>query len=612
MQFWLINSIFPLLTSSWIFSSCIASIPLSIWWIYQRSALPRGYRRHKEIIPRKRKAINRNRYRPKKVPENLDAIIVGSGVGGLTAAGLLARIGWHVLVLEKHYIMGGCIHNFEDHGYEWDTGLHYLGDLEKRKELLDIITDKPIEWNQIGTKDDGTYDVVVYHNGRDEVNISEGYKFKAGKKKFIDTMSERFPDERKALEKYIELVENVAGKKVFFLLKVVRPKWLAKLIYFFVKFTFEKWARKSALEVIQELTENKTLQTVLTGQWGDYGLLPSKVSFLMHAGVVHHYLEGAWYPALGADDIVNKIVPIIEKSNGAVLTQATVDEILIDDNGKAYGVKVNGNEILAPCIVSNIGFLNTRDRLLPEKFVPKSWSKITRDNGSLDLKYLFIGLEGSPEELNLPSHNLWSYPHEDYDKYLEEYMKNPLEAPMFAFISFPCTRYRKEYWEEKYPNKSNCLVLTVSNYKWFERWKDQPQGKRDNEYEELKDKFKERMLEEFCRYYPNLKSRIVYSDVGTPLSFEHYIGTDTGAYGLEMGVWRFRSDISEVLRPNTEIPGLYLTGQDISTLGVFGAVVGGVLTAHSILGYGGIDDILTGRNLISDIKHQLQQCCDSV
>jgi len=583
----------------WFLLSCIIAIG---WFIYRRKSLPRGYKQVHEHTPRKRRTPNRNKYNRSKVPEDLDAIIIGSGIGGLTTAALLSKVGWRVLVLEQHYVAGGCIHNFEDQGFEWDTGLHYLGDLDKRKDLLDLIADKPIEWKQMGYENDGIYDLVIYHHGKEKVDLDEGYKFKAGKENLIEGLIEKFPEEEEAIRRYVNLVEIVAKKRMFFLLKILRPKWLAKLIYFLVRRSFEGWARRSALEVVQELTEDKVLQSVLTCQWGDNGVIPSQVSFLMQAGVTQHYMAGAWYPKYGADSIVNAIIPTIEKSGGTVLTRAKVSEILVDGTGRARGVKVNGDSIFARYIISNAGFFNTRDRLLPYRSVPRSWYKIGREKRSIDIIYLFVGLEGTPDELNLPSHNLWSYPQEDYDDFLEKYLQNPLEAPMFAFISFPCTRYDREYWNRKHPGRSNCLVLTVGRYEWFEEWKDFPQGKRGDDYEDYKSRFKERMLEELFRYYPNLKTYVSYTEVGTPLSFEHFIGSDSGAFGLEMGIWRFEEEYSEILRPETDVPGLYLTGQDISTLGVFGAASGGVLTAHAILGYGGILDIITGRNLFNDLR----------
>jgi all-trans-retinol 13,14-reductase len=89
---------------------------------------------------------------------------------------------------------------------------------------------------------------------------------------------------------------------------------------------------------------------------------------------------------------------------------------------------------------------------------------------------------------------------------------------------------------------------------------------------------------------------------GSSLTFNHYLGSHYGeVYGLEGAPERFQ--VKDWLRPRTDIKGLYMTGQDVTTLGVTGALMSGILTAHSCLGYGGVSDLISGRNLIEDIWH---------
>lgn len=104
------------------------------------------------------KQYNKNRYTTSKVPKNIDVIVIGSGIGGLTFAALLAKSGKKVLVLEQHYLAGGTTHSFEDKGVEHETGVHYIGNIEKRKPILDLITHNPLEWCKLGwERDDGRF-----------------------------------------------------------------------------------------------------------------------------------------------------------------------------------------------------------------------------------------------------------------------------------------------------------------------------------------------------------------------------------------------------------------------------------------------------------------------
>ena len=103
----------------------------------EKRQLPKGFRHARASgVPPRQSLPNRDRYSRKKVPPASDAIVIGSGMGGLSCAALMARAGRRVLVLEQHYIAGGATHAFKDGGYEFDTGVHYVGNIDKRKHRL--------------------------------------------------------------------------------------------------------------------------------------------------------------------------------------------------------------------------------------------------------------------------------------------------------------------------------------------------------------------------------------------------------------------------------------------------------------------------------------------
>jgi all-trans-retinol 13,14-reductase len=541
----------------------------------------------------------RDGYSKKKIPENLDAIVIGSGIGGLTTAGLLSKVGKKVLVLEQHYIAGGCTHAFEDHGYEFDTGIHYVGNIEKRKKILDLISDEEIKWDKMG-REDGKF---IY----DEIKIGDKeYNLQAGEENFIKEFTTKFPKEKDNIIKYINLVKKVAKKDFFFLSKIAKPRWLVKLISPFINKNFFEMTQKTVLEVMNEITNNQDLIAALCGQFGDSGPTPSKCSFFMHASVVNHYLEGGWYPNGGTSEIARKIIPTIEKAGGRVLVRKAVEKIIIKNN-KAIGVKmVNGDEIFAKQIISSAGINNTYKKLLDKKYVPDKIHKLIDSIGlSCSMVYLFVGMEGTPTELKLRSANIWSYPISDYDKMLEDFYKDPENAPIPLFIGFPCAK--DSSWESRYPNKSNAVILTMSEYDLFKKWdKNQNFGKkpkREEEYDKLKKIFQKRILEEgLYKYYPQTKGKVKFTSIGSPLTFNYYIGSTKGeVYGADMNPNRFQKD--DLLRPKTDINGLYLTGQDITTLGFTGAMMAGILTASEVLGYGNIIDIMSGRNVIEDLLY---------
>lgn len=542
----------------------------------------------------------KNGYSKRKIKADIDVIVIGSGLGGLTTAALLSKVGKRVLVLEQHYIAGGCTHSFIDKGYEFDIGLHYVGHANKLSKLLDLITYQKIKWDKMGTKENGfVYDEIVVEN--------KTYNFKAGEKEFIEELSKHFPKERNNIQNYIKDVKRTSRLGLYFKLKIVKNKFISKIVNYLFNKSFFKSLEITAYQQVAKYIKNKKLQTILMGQFGDYGRSPYKENSFIHSGVVNHYLDGGWYPAGGTSEIAKKIIPIIESTGGCVLVRKAVESIIIKNN-QAIGVKMsNGDEIFADKIVSACGLPNTYKKLIPKDFVKESKItklKITKLNQlgvSGSLIYLFVGIKGSPEKLNLRSSNIWHIPGHNIDYILEKSHEDPINNPLIMFIGFPCAKDSK--WNERFPNKSNAVILCLTGYDYFKKWNTFKQGKRGDEYQEIKKKLENKILEEgLYHYYPQTKGLVDYVNLATPLTFNHYINSTKGeAYGLETNKIRFDKD--DWINPKTEIKNLYLTGQDILSAGISGAIMSGVITAHSILDYGTITDLLSGRNLLSDINH---------
>ena len=146
------------------------------------------------------------------------------------------------------------------------------------------------------------------------------------------------------------------------------------------------------------------------------------------------------------------------------------------------------------------------------------------------------------------------------------------------------------------------MIKTVNE--WFKDWKDIPMNKRKQNdlYQIAKGTIEAKMLDGLFKHYPQLKNKIDFVELATPLTYNHYIGTRMGeSYGMEFN--GKRCDKNNTIRPDTSIEGLYLTGQDILTPGVTGALLSAIVTVNSVLGYGGIVDILSGREFMKELIH---------
>ncbi|MFI5366043.1 MAG: phytoene desaturase family protein [Candidatus Binatia bacterium] len=502
--------------------------------------------------------------------EQYDAIVIGSGIGGLAAAALLAKYGGQrVLVLERHYVAGGYTHTFHRPGYEWDVGVHYLGEMQQGtlvRALFDELTDARLEWADMGD----VYDRFVIGN--------EVYDFPKGKENLRRSLKERFPGDEVAIDGYFALVEQAMASSVsFYQGRVLPEEFAASLPQEFLGF-----AGRTTRSVLESLTHNQRLIGVLTGQYGDYGLPPAESSFAMHATVANHYFEGGFYPIGGAARIAETIVPLITAAGGRVLINAEVAEI-VTENGRAQGVRMarDGAIIRAPLVISDAGVLNTFTRLLPvETRAALGIAQALQPlRPSLAHLCLYIGLTRTARELGLPRANLWIYPDEHHERNLATFVADA-EAPLpVIYISFPSAK--DPDFERRHPGRATIDIITVAPYERFAAWEGTTWKDRGGEYEAVKERLAQRLLDALFVYVPQAKDHIDLYELSTPLTTKHFCNYQMGElYGLDHTPGRFGQPI---LRPQTPLPGLYLTGQDIATAGVVGALIGGVLSASAIL-----------------------------
>ena len=497
-----------------------------------------------------------------------DYVVIGSGMGGMTTAAMLAKLGHRVLVLEQHYVPGGFTHTFKRKKWVWDVGVHAVGEVNDKAlvgRVLHALTDGRLQWASLGK----IYEEFYYPDLRID--------FPDNRPQFREALVAAFPAEAAAIDEYLKTVRQVgATMRNYYLSRMLPPSW-APLFDRLIAGKAHELLTQRTQTVLDKMTSNERLKTVLTAQWGYYGVTPDRSSFAIHALVAKHFWYGGYYPVGGAGKIAEELLTTVANAGGWTRIRAEVDHILID-NGRAVGVQLkDGERIRAKRVVSAAGALPTVERLLPESERHKAWAQsIEALKPSPCHVCLYLGFKGDIRQAGASASNKWFY--ETWDS-TEKYwdIAHPTKEAPVLYCSFPSL---KDPLHDPGPELLHTgEVVTFVPYDLFKPWADGRWQKRGDEYEAFKDKLQERLLAQFFRHMPELKKHLAYVELSTPISTEHFTRAALGAiYGIEPTPERYQT---LNLRPRTPVKDLYLSGSDMASVGVIGAMVGGALAAVS-------------------------------
>ena len=501
--------------------------------------------------------------------DEFDVIIIGSGLGGLITANILAMEGQKVCVLEKNKQIGGALQVYVRNRVIFDTGVHYLGGLEKGQNLYQIFKYLGIIDKLKLKRMSNVFDTIIISDDPKEYKMAQGYE------NFIKTLATDFPAEEKAIRAYCDMLKEICSKFALYNLRsggVYEEK--AELMEIDTKTYFAS------------ITNDKKLQAVLAGNNMLYAGMPDKTPLYVHALVLNSYIESSWKCVDGGSQIAKLLSRNIHQFGGVIKIHSEVAR-LVEEGGRITHVELkNGSVMRARSFISNMHPARTLE-LLSSPVIRASFRNRIRqlENSISSFTVDVIFKDNCFPELKS------NYYYQQEGRVWDAATYTPDQWPLVYALFVPS--YSKAFsvpapgGELGARYARSMSILTYMHYSEVAKWAGtfntvSTEENRGADYDAFKMERAEKLIDLVSEKFPLLRGCIDRYYTATPLSYRDYMGTADGSmYGI---VKDYQDPLKTMISPRTKIPNLYFTGQNLNMHGILGAAISAVLTSTLVLG----------------------------
>lgn len=492
--------------------------------------------------------------------EIYDFVIIGSGLGGLECAYILASEGHKVIVLEKNHQIGGNLQVFSRDKCVFDTGVHYIGSLDEGEclnqffkyfGLLDTL-----KWKRM---DDDCFDMIRFSDGK-EYALGQGYE------RFQRNLINDFPEEEKAIKMYCAKIQEICLQfPLYNLENTVSENYIMD----------EELLGLNAADYINSLTENLRLRAVLAGNNPLYAGVESKSPFYVHALISNSYIMGSYRLKDGGSQIAIQMSKYIRQFGGKVVKRKNVIGANYTEDGHISEVIIEGGEtVKGKQFISNVHPAVSIDIFGENRFIKAYRKRIKNLENTISTFIVHLVFEkDSFKQLNHNTYQYYSNDVWDGADYTDE------TWPKNFFISTPVTSSGDEYAE-------SMSVMAYMKYEDVEKWGKVSNtianpNERGEEYNAFKQKKAQVIIDRLEDVYPGIKSKIKSVHTSTPLTFRDYIGDNEGSlYGI---LKDSNSPLKSLINSKTKVPNLFFTGQNLILHGILGATIGAFVTCFNFV-----------------------------
>ncbi len=490
-----------------------------------------------------------------KIPESVDAVVIGSGLGGLTTALKLAQNGFKTVVCEQHAVPGGYAHSFTRKKYRFDVSLHHIGGLNPEHSIYKVLDGLGVLNRLTFTPKKTLFSAQLPEFTITVPNTQKG---------LIKRLEALFPQEKEGLSRLfsflVDLKNEIMGPWVD--ADYVPPKQPLLPLY----------GDKTFGEIIDEFVKDSTLKAVLSQFWTLVGLPPDRATASFSTCVFNSYfLEGSFDIKGGGAALTRAMTERLAELGSLSFVNAAVAAISLDKENRANGVVLSdGRSIAASIVVSNASPHHTFFDLLPEHATkPIFKHRLQQMVPSISFFVTYIALDCHPSTLGIPESTFFFNHRSDTESAYQRALAGDVSVTDWAITSYENSSI------VSYPAKGG--IVTVVEVTDGARW----MNMSEEEYRAEKERISKLLIKKYNKRFPGLKKHAVLIEYATPKTMSAYTGNYNGAiYGLAQLPEQANS---KRLRNVTPIPNLYLTGAWTWAGGGYeGAIMSGVQTAVSI------------------------------